>query len=91
VRRVFLRRFAPPVLVRLLSAAAARCHSVALRGGDIFHVLFSARWILAYRRKSPEYRTAGTRLRFEEDAALIVLDLTDEIRIDQEAAVAITE
>ncbi len=80
-----------PLLLRSSSGTVRRCFTL-LRNRDLFQYwCFPARRISsAYcRALSPGYRTrAGDfRFRFEDYAALIVLNLADEIRVDQETAV----
>ncbi len=62
-----------------------------LRHGNVFHVLVLKH--LRFRRIAVNYRNialrAGNfRLRFEQHTALVILDFTDEVRVNQEAAVS---
>ena len=61
-----------------------------LRDGDIFYVTVfqHVRFLgIAVNHRNIAFRAGNFRLRFEDNAAHIAFDLTDEIRIDQEAAV----
>ena len=92
MRGVFLRAgLRHQRLVRLLELRL-RHHAalLLLRHGRVFHVLvfkyFRFRRI-AINDRNIAVRAGNFRLRLEQHAALIVLDLADEVRVNQEAAV----
>lgn len=87
-------RFARPVLVSLLKLRHRHGGILLfLRDGDIFYITVfqHVRFLgIAVNHRNIAFRAGNFRLRFEDNAAHIAFDLTDEIRIDQKPPLDIT-